>query len=299
MPREERPFFAIGLRLLAMLCLATMFALVKVADARGVHLIETLFYRQALALPIVFGWICATQSATAVGTRRIKTHVSRTALGLCGTVLNFGSYILLPLAEATTIGFSMPIFATILSAVILKEATGVHRWAAVLAGFVGVLIMVRPDAGHFPMAGVAVALGAAVLTACISLLLRDLGRTEGAAVTVFWFTLLSMPPLGIAMFLVAQPHDATTWLILIGVGSVGGVAQLCLTGALRWGPVSLVLPMDYSTILWATLFGWLFWGEWPLITTWIGAAFIIASGLYIAWREHVRLRTIRETVVAQ
>lgn len=296
-PREERPFFALGLRLLAMMCLATMFALVKLADEHHVHLAETLFYRQAIALPIVFGWICITQGPRSVRTQRIGTHASRAALGLIGMVLNFGSYILLPLAEATTIGFSMPIFATILSALLLKEVTGFHRWSAVLLGFAGVLIMVRPDANHFPLLGVVVALGAAILTACISLVLRELGRTEGAAVTVFWFTLLSIPPLAIGLFFNAQPHDAVTWLILIGIGCSGGIAQLCMTGALRWGPVSLVLPMDYSTIIWATLLGWFVWNEWPLTTTWIGAAFIVASGLYIAWREHIRLRRDRVIIV--
>ncbi|AUW60076.1 EamA family transporter [Sphingobium sp. SCG-1] len=280
-----------------MLCLATMFALVKLADTRGVHLAESLFYRQAIALPIVFGWICMIQGPRAVYTKRIGTHASRAVLGSIGMVLNFGSYILLPLAEATTIGFSMPIFATILSALLLKEATGFHRWSAVLLGFVGVLIMVRPDANHFPLFGVAVALGAAVLTACISLILRELGRTEGASVTVFWFTLISLPPLTVGLIFKAQAHDSMTWLTLIGIGISGGIAQLCMTGALRWGPVSLVLPMDYSSILWATLFGWFIWNEWPLPTTWIGAAFIVASGLYIAWREHVRLRRNRLMIV--
>lgn len=295
--RSERPFLALGLRLLAMMCLATTFALVKLADMRGVNLAESLFYRQAIALPIVFGWICMTLGPRAVHTKRIGTHAGRSALGLLGMVLNFGSYILLPLAEATTIGFSMPIFATILSAVLLKEATGIHRWSAVLLGFVGVLIMVRPDANHFPPLGVAVALGGAVLTACISLVLRELGRTEGASVTVFWFTLLTLPPLAIGMIFKAQAHDGITWLTLIGIGVFGGIAQLGMTGALRWGPVSLVLPMDYSSILWATLFGWFIWNEWPLPTTWIGAVFIVASGLYIAWREHVRLRRDRLVVV--
>ncbi len=281
-----------------MLFLTIMFALVKLADAHGVRLLESLFYRQALALPVVFSWICFTQGPTAVRTRKIGKHLSRTAVGLTGMVLNFGSFILLPLTEATTIGFSMPIFATILSAFLLKEATGIHRWAAVLVGFAGVLVMVRPDASHFPLIGVCVALGAAVTTACVNLLLRDLGKTESAGATVFWFTLLSLPPLGVAMIFVAQPHDAMTWAILIGLGISGGIAQLCMTGALKWAPVSVVLPMDYSTILWATLFGWLLWNDWPLATTWVGAILIVASGLYIAWREHVRLRRGRALAMA-
>ncbi len=137
-----------------------------------------------------------------------------------------------------------------------------------------------------PVAGVATAVGGAIVTATISLVLRALSRTEPAGVIVFWFTLLSMPPLGIAMVFVGQTHDLTGWGLLLVIGIVGGIAQLCLTGALRWAPVSVVLPMDYSTILWTTLLGLALWGDWPTSTTWIGAGLIVASGLTIAWREH-------------
>jgi drug/metabolite transporter (DMT)-like permease len=212
------------------------------------------------------------------------------AVGLIGMMLNFLSYILLPPAEAAAIGFTMPIFGTILSAIILREATGIHRWSAVLLGFAGVLVMIRPDAGQFAVEGVAVAIAAAVLTAIVSLILRELGRTEQAGVVVFWFTLLSMVPLGLAMPFYAQSHDSFTWGLLVAIGVVGGIAQMCLTAALRFGPVAVVLPMDYSAILWTTLLGVAIGEGWPAATTWIGAILIIASGLYIVWREHVRAR---------
>jgi drug/metabolite transporter (DMT)-like permease len=284
---------AIGLRLIAVICLSIMFVSGRIASERGVNLVETVFYRQLIALPVVFAWIAYTTGASAIKTRRIGVHATRMAIGLTGMMLNFLSYILLPPAEAATIGFTMPIFGTILSALVLREATGMHRWAAVLIGFAGVLVMVRPDAGHFPMQGVAVAITAALVTASVSLVLRELGRTESAGVVVFWFTLLSMVPLGIAMPFYAQAHDATTWGWLLAIGMVGGVAQICLTAALRWGPVSVVLPMDYSAIIWSTLLGVAIGQGWPMATTWIGAALIVGSGLYIAWREHVRARQVR------
>jgi len=101
-----------------------------------------------------------------------------------------------------------------------------------------------------------------------------------------------VPPLGIGMLFYGQAHDAQTWGLLLMIGLFGGIAQLCLTAALRWAPVSVVLPMDYSSILWTTLLGWAIWGDWPMWTTWVGAALIIASGLYIAWREHRHARRI-------
>ncbi|NWK94746.1 EamA family transporter [Sphingobium lactosutens] len=288
--RPHRPLFAIALRLTAVICLSVMFITVRLASEHGVHVVESLFYRQALALPVVLAWVAMAGGLQTIRTRRIRIHASRMMLGLTGMLLNFLSYILLPPAEAATIGFTMPIFGTILSALILREVTGVHRWSAVLIGFVGVLVMIRPDGGHFPVQGVAVAIAAALVTASVSLLLRELGRTEAAGVVVFWFTALSMVPLGIAMPFFAQAHDATTWGLLLTIGLFGGIAQLCLTAALRWGPVSVVLPMDYSAIIWTTLLGVAIGEDWPMATTWIGATLIIASGLYIAWREHVRAR---------
>jgi drug/metabolite transporter (DMT)-like permease len=195
---------------------------------------------------------------------------------------------LLPLAEATTIGFTVPIFATILSALVLKEATGLHRWGAVVLGFCGVLVMVRPDAAHFPPLGVAVALAAAIMIAVTSILLRQIGRTEGTATTVFWFTILSLPPLGICLYFFGQNHDLATWGLLALIGLAGGAGQLFLTASLRWAPVSVVLPMDYSSLIWATLLGWLIWDYWPGGSTWAGALLIVGSGLYIGWRERVR-----------
>ena len=294
--RPHRPLLAMALRLVAVLCLSIMFVTGRIAANHGVNLIETAFYRQLIAIPVVFATVAMTSGIGTIRTSRIGVHAARMTIGLVGMLLNFLSYILLPPAEAATIGFTMPIFGTILSALILREATGIHRWGAVLLGFAGVLVMVRPDAGHFPAEGVAVALAAAVVTAMVSLVLRELGRTEQAGTVVFWFTLLSMAPLGIAMLFFAQPHDAETWGLLLVIGVVGGAAQILLTAALRFGPVSVVLPMDYSAIIWTTLLGAFIGEGWPMATTWIGAVLIIASCLYIAWREHVRAQALSKSL---
>jgi len=165
----------------------------------------------------------------------------------------------------------------------------------VIAGFVGVLIVAQPWSGHFPLAGAFVGLMAALFVAIVAILLRQIGKTESAGTTVFWFSLLSLPPLGIAYAFQLQPHDAVTWAILIAIGLIGGVGQLALTGSLRFAPVSAVVPMDYSSLIWGTLYGWLIFGAWPTPYTWIGAPVIIASGLYIVWRERVRHVTQTES----
>lgn len=286
--RSDQVLVGLGLRLLATALLATMAALVKLAETRGVSLAETMFFRQTFAVPIVVAWIAAGPGLRSIATKRIGAHVWRTAVGLVGMVFTFGTVLLLPLAEATTLQFTVPIFATILGALVLKEPTGWHRWGAVLVGFLGVLIVARPGTGHFPLLGTVVGLTSALMVAIVSILLRQIGRTESASTTVFWFSVLSVPPLGVAYLFTFQPHDALTFVLLACIGVVGGLGQLAITASVRFAPVSAVVPMDYSSLVWGTLYGWLLFGALPGATTWIGAPIIIASGLYIVYREHRR-----------
>lgn len=282
----DRILTGLGLRLLAVLMLSTMGALIKLVEAHGAHLAEILLFRQLFAIPFILAWIAAGPGLGSIRTKRLGLHISRTAMGLTGMVFNFGAVLLLPLAEATTLSFTAPIFATILGALILKEPTGWRRWGAVLTGFVGVLIVTQPGDGHIPLTGALVGLIAAFFVGVITIQLRHMGKTESPATTVFWFSTLSLPPLFIAYAFVAQLHDWQTFAMLIGIGLVGGVGQLALTAALRFAPVSAVVPMDYSSLIWATLYGFLLFGVLPGPWTWIGAPIIIASGLTIAWREH-------------
>lgn len=285
---HDRPLLAVVVRLLAVVMLTVMFTLAKILQGRGVHLIEVVSYRQLLSLPIVVGWIVAIGALPGLRTRRLGGHLARTAVGLGSMTLNIASYALLPLAEATTIAFAAPIFATLLSSLLLREAVGLHRWSAVIAGFTGIVLTAAPASGHLAATGVAIALVGAFGTGMVSILLRQLARTEPATAIVFWFTLLSVPPAVVGLMVFGQAHDLATCLLIGAMGTAGGVAQLLLTAALKFGPVSIVVPMDYSAIIWATVAGWLIAGTLPLVSTWIGAAIIIASGLYIVWREHLR-----------
>ena len=208
------------------------------------------------------------------------------ALGMTAMALNFAAMIMLPLAEATVIGFSVPIFSTVLAAMVLAEPTGKWRWGAVAAGFLGVLLIVQPGTGQVPLLGASVALVAALLTASVTIVIRRLGATERASTTVFWFAVSSLAPLGCLMLWFGRAHDPVIWAILGGLALAGGLAQLTLTGALRLAPVALVMPMDYTSLLWAVLLGTWIFGEIPTPWIWVGAPIIIASGLVIVWREH-------------
>ena len=290
-PVEQHALAGIALRLVTAVLLAIMFALVKLASTRGVHLVETLFYRQIGSAVCAVGLVAAGPGFASLRTRRVGAHVARMGLGMTAMALNFLAMILLPLAEATAIGFSVPIFSTMLAALLLAEPTGRWRWGAVAAGFFGVLIIVQPGSGEVPATGAAVALIGALITASVTIMIRRLGATERASTTVFWFAVSSLAPMGILMLWFAARHDSATWAILAGMALAGGLAQLTLTGALRLAPVAIVMPMDYTSLLWATLLGFWLFTELPTPWTWVGAPVIIASGLVIVWREH-RLRRI-------
>lgn len=294
----ERRLYAIGLRITATLCLASMSTLVKLTGMHGVSLPEAMFYRQLFALPLVVAVIALGPGLPTIRTERFGAHLSRTIFGLVGMSATFGAVLLLPLAEATTIGFTVPIFATILSVLLLKEVAGIHRWGAVLLGFIGVLVVIQPGNSHIPLTGALVALSSAFMISFISVLLRQIGKTESALTTVFWFSLLSVPPLGLFLPFVGHRHDPATWALLFAMGTLGGIGQIALTASLRWAPVSVVVPFDYVNLLWATLFGWLIFDMLPGESTWWGAPLIIASGLYIVWREHRRKREVTETAAA-
>ncbi len=294
----DRILPAIAMRLTSVLVFAAMNVCIKLAERGGASVSEILFFRQFGACLLVAAVIAAGPGRRSVATTRLPAHVLRAVVGLTAMAFTFNGIVALPLAEATTIGFTVPIFATILGALVLREPTGWHRWLAVATGFAGVLIVAQPSGSHFPLWGAGCALAGAFGTAMVTILLRRIGRTESALTTVFWFSALSVLPLSLLYAGAAQAHPVATWCWLAGVGGLGGLAQIAMTNSLRLGPVSVVVPMDYSSLLWATLFGWVVFDVLPASATWLGAPIIVASGLYIVWREHIRRRVLTEDATA-
>ncbi|TMJ20700.1 MAG: DMT family transporter [Alphaproteobacteria bacterium] len=263
-----------------------MAAAIKLAAARGVALPEQAFYRFAFGLPPLLAWILITRNYGAWRTKRPLAHLARGALGLSTMACAFAALAWLPLAEAATIGFAAPLFSVMLSALVLKEPVGRHRWSAVALGLAGVLIVIQPGSSHLPALGLALALLAALGTAAVTITIRQIGRTEATPTIVLWFTCFSILVAGLFMPVYALGHDAATWAILAGLGLAGGLGQLFLTSALRFAPVAVVVPFDYVQLIWAVLLGWALWSTRPAPGTWAGAAVIVASGLYTIHREH-------------
>lgn len=265
--------------------ISALYLLVKLAGESGIALPEIMFWRQAMSLPLILVVLAATGDLDKLKTKRIGAHAARSTIGMTGMLCNFGAAVLLPLAEATTLGFTTPLFAVIITAAVLREKVGPWRWAAVAIGFAGVLVIAQP--GHEPISplGASAGLGAGLVVAVVSFQIRDLGRTEAPSAIVFYFALfgaLIMAPF-LPFFMTA--HSPTQWAMLIAMGTVGTAGQLLLTAALRHGAVASVIVMDYTGLIWATLFGWTFWDQLPPLATWLGAPLIVFAGLLIAGRE--------------
>lgn len=284
---RPRPFLALGVRLLAAAALATMAMLVKLSSERGVHLGELLFWRQATTLVVAASLIAFTRGPGAVRTRRLGAHFRRAISGIVCMCFVYGSLILLPLAEATVLSFTTPLFAVLLSVILFNEKVGHYRWGAVLLGFAGVAIIVQPGSATIAPAGLATGLIAGAMVAWVSFQVQDLNTSERPLGIVFWFAALTTPILALLLPLFWTSHDLTTWLVVGAVGVSGTIAQLLLTASLRFGSAATIIVMDYTALLWATFYGWSIFERLPPPALWLGAPLIIAAGLLIAWRERV------------
>lgn len=282
---EARPLLGIGLRIGAVLVIGVMFLLVKIAGNRGVHVAESLFWRQLTGLPVAIAWLWWNKDLASIRTKHPEGHAIRMILGIVAMGLNFTSMILLPMADATTFGFATQIFATILAAIFLAEPTGKYRWGAVMLGFAGILIALRPGYQSVNTTGILVALAGALLTSGTVIQLRRLNRTETPGAIVFWFSLTSIVPLGMAQIFVARSHDAQTWAVITGLSLAGAIAQILLTASLRYGSVATIMTIDYGSLLWTAMLGYVVFADVPSVAVLQGAPLIIGAGLVIAWRE--------------
>lgn len=272
----------IGCMVAATSVFAAMDALVKwlVADY---PVVQVLFFRSAFAL-VPLAPLLLREGRMALATTRPWAHALRSGIGMVAISCFFVAFGELPLAQVTFIAFAAPLVVTALSVPVLREHVGPRRWAAVLAGFAGVLVLVRP--GEMVLnVGVVAALLGTVLYAIVMVLMRAMSRTERPVTIVGWFTLASLAATGAAVPLYWVAPVGWDWAALAAVGVLGGAAQLLVTQAVRLAPVSTVMPFDYLHLVFAIGFGWAIWGEVPGPRSLAGGAIIVAAGLYVLRRE--------------
>lgn len=258
-------------------------ALAKWAGEQGFNALLIVFFRYSFGLipMLVAIWFSGWR---VLATRNPGGHLLR-ALLMCSSIsLFFWGLRYMPLAEAFVIGFTAPLFITALSWPILGERVGLHRWAAVAAGFLGVLIVLRPtSSGIRPEALLIV--GAAFTYALGALLTRKVARTEHPTAIFTYTTLISLvlsTPVAIATW---QPltGELLTGFVILGI--VGGLAHLLIIVAYYNAPAAVNAPLEYASLIWAVIIGWVVWQDEVAPATWAGATVIIGAGLYIVWRE--------------
>jgi drug/metabolite transporter (DMT)-like permease len=246
--------------------------------------IQIMFLRNLIALPfaILIAWRMG--GAGALRSRTPMAHLLRGILWIGATVLFFTSIRYLGLAEATALIFVAPLFITAISAVFLKEQVGWRRWSAVLVGFAGVLVIVRPGTAAFELVMLL-----PVATAFVYALLMLSARFVDSAESV-WTLLLYLTGAGVVLsagivpFFWQAVRAEDLWLFA-GIALFGTAGMTLMTQAFRLAPAAVVAPLDYTALVWATGLGWLFWNEVPDSVTFVGAGIIILSGVFTILRE--------------
>jgi len=248
--------------------------------------IEIAFYRNVVAIvPFFVAIFFFGRREILIIQSKPRGVIGRAALGVVSLVLTFSAFSLMPMAETTVLLFAASLFIPVLGVVFLKEQVGPYRWLAVFAGFAGVAIMANPT-GVVNTLGVAAALGAALLQAFMSILLRHLAGHERPETITFYFFVVGAIITGMALPFVA---NAPTWEetpLLLGVGISGAAAQWLYASALKHIPAAIIAVVNFSSIIWAMAFGWLIWNDWPLPIVFAGAIIIIAANALIVWREN-------------
>jgi drug/metabolite transporter (DMT)-like permease len=265
-------------------------ALFAAMDATIKHLradlpaMEILFFRLLIGgLPVL--WLIRREGGWASArTNRLLAHAGRTVLTLAALFCFFHAYRTLPLVDAYTVMYASPLLATALGVPVLGERVDARRWAAVLVGFAGVMVVLRPG-GAVLGAGGLVALAGAFFLACNMTMLRLLSRTESNGAIVGWFTLFGTALSGLLAALDWHQPVGEQWLWLVAMGLFGGFGQIAITEAFRCAPVAVVTPFQYTSLIWGLLFGVVLFGDVPDAAMLVGAAIVVGAGVYVVQRE--------------
>jgi drug/metabolite transporter (DMT)-like permease len=256
----------------------------------GLHPLQVVFFRTAFGLVAMLPWLLR-QGIGVMRTSRLRLHLLRALIGIFAMVGWFTSVSLLPLAEATALSFTAPIFTSVLAVLILGEAMRLRRWTATAIGFLGALIIVRPGSAAIDPAAL-LAIGTAAIWASSTILIKIMARTESAGAITTYMVLLTTPMTLLAALFVWQDPSLEQLAFAALLGAAGSAGHFCMSRALATADATLVAPLDYLRLPIVALIAFLVFGEVPGIWVWIGGGIIAASSIYIARREARRTRSL-------
>ncbi len=280
--RAHPALAALALMLLSSLFLATMHGMVRFVSA-GLHPFEIAFFRNVFGFCVLVPWLMRIGSRV-FATRRLPLHVTRGFLNAGSMLLWFLGLSLIPLAEATALSLASPLFVTVGAIAFLGEPVRGHRWLGLGLGIAGMLVILRPGFEEIGFGAIAVILSAVLVTAS-KLMAKTLTRTESPTTIVAYLTLLMIPVTAVPAVMVWQTPTGVEFLMLLGIGGLGSCGHLCLVNAYRLADVGLVEPLVFFRLVWASLFGFLVFVEFPDLWVWIGGALIVAATTHLARSE--------------
>jgi drug/metabolite transporter (DMT)-like permease len=244
--------------------------------------LQVVFFRNAFGLLAMLPWLLR-RGPGVLRTERLGLH-ARAAIGIVAMVCWFTSLALLPLAEATALSFTAPIFTSILAMLLLGEVMRARRWSATAVGFAGALIILQPGFTSLQPAAL-LAIVTALVWASSTILVKVMARTESAGAIVTWLVLFSTPISLLAALFVWQTPTAGQLGLAALLGAAGSAGHFCMTRALAVAEASAVMPFDYLRLPVVACIAYFAFGEVPDLWVWLGGTVIAASGIYIAQRE--------------
>ena len=280
--RSNRAALAISITILGGLCFSIQDTGIKLLTAE-IAVLQVIFVRSLFGLVFLGSSTFLTGEHISTRIKRPWLMLSRTSINILSWILFFSGLKYLPLATAVALFFSFPLFLAIFSVPVLGEKVGIRRSLAIVVGFIGVIFITNPTAGiDWPMLFM---LGASMGWAIVATATRILGETENTTTMLFYTLLGFAVTMFIPQFWIWQSLDMNAVLLIAAVSFFGVIAQFCLTKAYAIASPSLIAPFEYTALIWATILGYVFWGDIPDTYAIIGALLIVASGLYVIHRE--------------
>ncbi len=248
---------------------------------------EIVFFRSLFGIPVIVVTALMVGGPRLLVAKRISTHAGRSLSGAVAMYCNFAAFTMLPLADATAIGFASPLFVVVLAATMLGERVHLYRWSAVIAGFAGILIIAGPEASldGSALKGAGFGVAGAALTALAMIYLRRMSAHEHSITIAFYYMIATTTfSLFTSPFGWLTPTNGEAAMLILA-GLAGGAGQIFLSLSYRYAEASAVAPFDYTAMIWAVAIGYFAFMELPAVEVWIGSVIVIAAGLAILWRE--------------
>ena len=273
--------FSISLMIISGLFFVIMHSAVKYLS-KEVHIFEIAFFRCALVI-FVLAPVIIQQGKTIFKTKQPKMQFLRIITNSVAMLCFFYGISTTPLAQLTTLGFTVPIFATILAVIFMKEKIRLRRTTALIVGFIGTIIVMRPDIS-IELGALLIIFSSFLWSICL-IFIKKLTQTDSAVTISLYFGIGMIPATFALAFPVLEMIDLRQFIILVFIAVTGTLAQTIMNSALEKGELALLLPFDFLRLIWSVLIGYALFSEEPTITLWLGGFLIIGSTSYIAWRE--------------